>query len=165
MSEASNSDAAREGMAGMLARHRALYLGSGGTKGHIYDLSESGKAPLIPTLLLRTIGRKSGKVSIQPLIYGIYGTEWVIIASKGGAADHPGWYYNLTAEPDVQIQVATQCFRATCREAEGEERARVWDYMARLFPPYNDYQRLAGDRQIPVVMMLPGEPMPVLTAD
>jgi len=146
-------------------RHRDLYLASGGAEGHIYDLANLGTSGLLPTLLLRTIGRKSGAVHILPLIYGVYGNEWVIVASKGGSPAHPAWYHNLMAMPDVVFQVATQAFRATCREAAGEERERVWDYMARLFPPYVTYQARATDRLIPVVMMKPVEPVPVLTGD
>lgn len=160
-----NSEEARAQRRTVIDQHREIYLGSGGTEGHIYDMSAALPGGYLPTLLLRTIGRKSGKVYTHPLIYGIYGDEWVIIASKGGAPVHPGWYHNLHGEGQVQFQVATQCFNASVREIEGEERTRVWDYMSRLYPPYVEYQDRATDRLIPVIMMKPLTPAPILRAD
>lgn len=165
MSDDFNSDAARARRMDVIRRHREMYLTSGGTQGHIFDLSEMGPGGLLPTLLLRTVGRKTGKIHFQPLIYGFYAGEWVIVASKGGAPVHPGWYHNMKAEGQTTFQVATQCFRASIREPQGEERARVWDYMARLFPSYNDYQANSQGREIPIVMMKPIEALPVLKAE
>lgn len=157
-----------EGSERLLARtqnfvddHRALYLSSGGTEGHIVDMSHAGAPGFTPTLLIRTIGRKSGKVQVAPLIYGVYGREWVVIGSKGGAPEHPAWYLNLREKPGVEFQVGPQAFSGQWREAEGEERARVWDYMGRVYPPYADYQSGAGDRQIPVILLLPSQEIPV----
>lgn len=151
-----------EGSERLLARtqnfvddHRALYLSSGGSKGHLVDMSHAGAPGITPTLLLRTIGRKSGKAQISPLIYGVYGREWVVIGSKGGAPEHPAWYLNLRERPAVEFQIGTQAFSGEWREAEGEERERVWDYIGRVYPPYGDYQGGAGGRVIPVVMLLP----------
>lgn len=156
-----NSEEARQQRRTVIDHHRDIYLSSGGTEGHIYDMSVL-PGGFLPTLLLRTIGRKSGKVYTHPLIYGIYGDEWVIIASKGGAPVHPGWYHNLHDAGQVQFQVATQCFNASVREIEGEERERVWDYMSRLYPPYVEYQDRATDRLIPVIMLKPLTPAPIL---
>jgi deazaflavin-dependent oxidoreductase (nitroreductase family) len=135
--------------------HRALYLRSGGREGHIVDLSHAGARGRLPTLLLRTTGRRSGKPQIVPLIYGLHGDEWVVIGSKGGAPEHPAWYLNLAAAPVAAIQVATQAFTAEWREAEGEEREAVWAYMEQVYPPYADYQAAAQERIIPVVMLRP----------
>jgi deazaflavin-dependent oxidoreductase (nitroreductase family) len=76
----------------------------------------------------------------------------VIVASRGGAPDHPGWYKNLVAQPDVQVQVAADRFRARARTAVGEERTRLWRAMALLFPPYDEYQAKTT-REIPVVVL------------
>jgi deazaflavin-dependent oxidoreductase (nitroreductase family) len=148
-----------------IADHRARYLASGGAEGHLIDMSHVGVPGLTPTLLLGTVGRRSGARLIAPLIYGCYGKEWVVIASKGGSPEHPAWFLNMREQAEVAFQVATQCFRATWREAEGEERARVWDYMGGIYPPYHDYQQTAGARRIPVVMLRPGAPIPVFAPD
>lgn len=145
--------------------HRGLYLRSGGAAGHVVDLTHAGARGLLPTLLLKTRGRRSGKTSIVPLIYGVFGDEWVVVGSKGGAAEHPAWFLNLEAQPDTAFQVATQAFGAAWRLAEGEEEARVWSYMEHLYPPYADYRTAAGGRRIPLVMLRPKAPAPVFTAD
>lgn len=144
--------------------HRALYLRSGGAAGHIVDLSHAGARGLLPTLLLKTKGRRSGRASIVPLIYGVFGDEWVVVGSKGGAPEHPAWFLNLQAEPGVAFQVATQAFAASWRLAEGEERNQVWGYMQHLYPPYADYLAAAGGRTIPLVMLAPQGEVPVFTA-
>lgn len=151
-----------EGSEQLLARtqnfvedHRALYLSSQGTKGHIVDMTHAGSPGLTPTLLLKTIGRKSGKTHVAPLIYGIFGREWVVIASKGGAPENPAWYLNLIERPDAEFQVGSQAFAAVWREAEGLERPRIWSYMGGVYPPYADYQDGAGDRVIPVILLRP----------
>ncbi len=138
--------------------HLALYLDSGGADGHIMDMSHVGVPGLLPTLLLKTRGRRSGADRIVPLIYGVHGLHWVVIGSRGGTPDHPFWYLNLQGQREVEFQVATQCFRGTWREAEGDERQGVWDYMAHLFPPYRDYEQATrGQRRIPVIMLRPRE--------
>jgi deazaflavin-dependent oxidoreductase (nitroreductase family) len=136
------------------ARHRDEYLRSGGTQGHIVDISEVGGHAFTTHCLIRLRGRKSGATRINPLIYGAYGGEIVIVASKGGADSHPDWYLNLRASDHVDVQIATQAFRASWREPEGAERHRVWDFMAHVYPPYINYQR-STERHIPVVMMKP----------
>lgn len=151
-----DSDAVREKYGSFIDQHLATYLDSGGTEGHIMDMSHTGVNALLPTLLLKTRGRRTGRELIVPLIYGCYGQEWVVIASRGGMPQHPAWYLNLREQKETAFQVATQCFRATWREAAGEEQDRVWAYMAHLFPPYRDYRRAtAGQRDIPVIMLRP----------
>jgi len=145
-------------------QHRTSYLESGGTRGHIMDFQHAGARGLLPTLLLKTTGRRSGKTSIVPLIYGLHGDEWVVIGSKGGALEHPAWFLNLEAQPGVEFQVATQAFKASWRIAEGAERERVWAAMQLLYPPYETYLDAAGGRVIPVVLLKPIEEVPTFKA-
>jgi deazaflavin-dependent oxidoreductase (nitroreductase family) len=145
--------------------HRASYLSSGGVQGHIMDLTHAGARGLLPTLLLKTTGRRTGKTLTVPLIYGVYGDEWVVVGSKGGSPDHPDWFLNLQARPEVAFQVATQAFQAEWRVAGGEERQRVWAYMEHLYPPYATYRVVAGERIIPLVMLRPLSQLPVFKPD
>jgi len=139
-----------------VARHRDSYLSSGGQAGHILDYRHLGGHRFTTTLLLETVGRKTGDKRITPLIYGDTGGEVVIVASKGGADIHPAWYWNLTAAPEVGCQIGGQAFRAGWREPQGEERGRIWAFMADLYPPYRDYQA-ATEREIPLVCLIPGD--------
>src|SRR5664279_3712393 len=79
-----------------------------------------------PMLLLRTVGRRSSQPRTAALLYVRDGDAYVVIASKGGAPQHPGWFHNLVAQPDVQIQVGRDRFPVRARVAEGEERSRLW---------------------------------------
>ena len=136
------------------ATHRELYLRTGGMQGHVIDLTEVGGHSFTTHCLIRVQGRRSGATRITPLIYGDIGGEIVIVASKGGADQHPEWYLNLRASDHVDLQIATQAFRASWREPEGDERHKIWDFMARAFPPYINYQKSTA-RHIPLVMMTP----------
>lgn len=104
------------------------------------------------TLLLTTIGRKTGKRHTTPLIYREQGGAYTVIASKGGADDPPQWYVNLEANPEVEVQVRGDRFRARARTATPEEKPRMWEAMAETWPAYDDYQRKT-DRVIPVVVL------------
>jgi deazaflavin-dependent oxidoreductase (nitroreductase family) len=139
-----------------VAQHRNSYIASGGREGHILDYRHLGGHRFTTTLLLETVGRKSGEQRITPLIYGDTGGEVVIVASKGGADVHPAWYLNLTAMDEARFQIGGQAFRATWREPSGEDRRRIWDFMADLYPPYRDYQA-ATRREIPIVCFAPGD--------
>jgi deazaflavin-dependent oxidoreductase (nitroreductase family) len=90
-------------------------------KAHLFDCSIGGGKPLTLTLLLTMKGRKSGRDISTPLIYGTHGPAYVVIASKGGAPDHPDWYKNLVADPMCHIQVGKQAYRARARTAKGRE--------------------------------------------
>ncbi|MGH7052412.1 MAG: nitroreductase family deazaflavin-dependent oxidoreductase, partial [Stellaceae bacterium] len=99
-------------------------------------------------------GRKSGERFIFPLFYGETGASYFVIASKGGAPQHPGWYRNILANPQVEVQVGTVKMAARARTATGEERARLWKKALEFWPPYADYQKKTA-REIPVVMLDP----------
>jgi deazaflavin-dependent oxidoreductase (nitroreductase family) len=123
-------------------------------KGHLWDSTAVGGPGLLPTLLLHTRGRKSGRTSVVPLIYKKVGQGFVIIASKGGAPSHPAWYLNLLADPECEIQVENDHYRLKARTAVDEERESLWLQLAEIYPPYIDYQ-IATDRKIPVVVLEP----------
>ncbi len=124
--------------------HLRRYLETDGVDGHLWNG--------VPTLLLTTRGRRSGEWITLPLIYGTHGCACVLVASKGGHPRHPAWYSNLVAEPEVRVQVGADRFTARARTAQGEERARLWTEMRRIWPQYDDYQR-ATAREIPVVVL------------
>lgn len=107
---------------------------------------------MCPTLLLTTVGRKSGKDLQLPLIFGRAGADYVVVASKGGAPAHPAWYVNLAANPEVRVQVKAEKFKAHAHTAEGAERAKLWPMMVDIYGPYADYQKKT-DRQIPIVVL------------
>jgi deazaflavin-dependent oxidoreductase (nitroreductase family) len=134
--------------------HVSRYLASNGADGHMITLPNNPSGA-VPTLLLTTTGRRSGEKFIFPLIYGTTGDSYVIVASKGGAPEHPGWYRNLVADPLVDVQAGDKRFRARARTTSGDERTRLWNQMAALFPPYTEYQQKAPGREIPVVVLDP----------
>ena len=135
--------------------HSNRYLSSGGVDGHIYKVTPAGYAEMtVPSLLLTTTGRKSGEKYIFPLFYGQIGNSYIIVASKGGAPDHPSWYKNLLVHPDAEVQVGTKRLKAKARTASGEERTRLWQEALKFWPPYADYEKKT-ERQIPVVVLDP----------
>ncbi len=106
-------------------------------------------------LLLTTTGRKSGEPRTTPLIHrtdGADGDTWVVIASKGGAPEHPDWFENLAADPDIEIQVRDERIPVAATTAEGDERERLWKLMTEVWPDYDTYQA-STDREIPVVVL------------
>jgi deazaflavin-dependent oxidoreductase (nitroreductase family) len=103
-------------------------------------------------LLLTTRGRKTGQIRTTPLIHRADGENWVIVASKGGAPAHPGWYENLAADPDVEIQVLGEQIPVRAHDASGPERERLWAAMVEEWPAYEDY-KVRTDREIPVVVL------------
>jgi deazaflavin-dependent oxidoreductase (nitroreductase family) len=138
-----------------MIKHANRYLSSGGTDGHMYKANVPQRGEMIvPSLLLTTTGRKSGDKFIFPLYYGTEGNSYIIVASKGGAPEHPGWYRNLLANPVVEVQVGTKKLTARARTTSGDERARLWKKALEFWPPYADYQ-LKTDREIPVVVLDP----------
>jgi deazaflavin-dependent oxidoreductase (nitroreductase family) len=136
-------------------QHANRYLKSGGSEGHMYKINVPGRGEITaPALLLTTTGRKSGEKFIFPLFYGTDGDSYIVVASKGGAPEHPGWYRNLLAKPDVDVQVGTKKLKARARTATGDERARLWKKALEFWPPYADYA-LKTEREIPVVVLDP----------
>jgi deazaflavin-dependent oxidoreductase (nitroreductase family) len=123
----------------------------------MWDSTPVGGPGPLPTLLLTTLGRKSGEPRALPLIYGEAGGAYVVIASKGGLPNHPIWFLNLQAHPACELMVGPKHVRARARVAEGEERERLWRQMAELYPPYDEYQQRAGSRTIPVVVLEPAD--------
>lgn len=137
---------------GWIAQHREQYQ-KNPEQGHMWDSTAAGGPGPLPTLLLTTKGRKSGKESIMPLLYGKVDGGYAIIASKGGDPKHPGWYHNIKAQGQVGVQVAADKFTANTRVATGAERTKVWDQMVAMYPPFADYKVNAGAREIPVVIL------------
>ena len=134
--------------------HVARYLSTNGADGYLWDASLGGGKGLVPTLLLTTIGRKSGRALTLPLIFGSSGADYVVVASKGGAPTHPAWYLNLQANPEVKLQVKAEKFSARARTANAAERPALWHKMVEIYAPYTQYQTKT-DRQIPIVVLTP----------
>jgi deazaflavin-dependent oxidoreductase (nitroreductase family) len=132
--------------------HVKTYLESKGKQGHVYPGPFTGAD--IVTLLLRTTGRRSGRILYSPLIYRDLGDEFLIVASKGGHDQHPAWFFNLTAVPEATFQVGEHCYSGTWRIAAGEERERAWQHMVEKYPEYNNYQAVT-QRQLPVILLKP----------
>lgn len=108
-----------------------------------------------PMLLLRTVGRKTGEPRTSALLYVPDGDDRIVIASKGGAPNHPGWYHNLVAQPDVEIQVGRERIPVRARVAEGDERTRLWAKADEVNKgQYAAYQSRT-ERTIPVVVLSP----------
>lgn len=105
-------------------------------------------------LLLTTTGRSSGEERTTPLIHRTDNGRWIVIASKGGAPEHPAWYRNLQADPEATIQVHGDVMPVVATTAEGEERSRLWSMMTEVWPAYDEYQTKT-DREIPVVVLSP----------
>jgi F420H(2)-dependent quinone reductase len=126
--------------------HRSLYRRTGGRVG--------GKMGKVPVLLLTTTGRKSGQPRTQPLSYTEAGDGYAVIASKGGAPQHPLWYLNLQANPLADVTVGRETRKVRARDTEGEERQRLWHALADLYPGYDKYAQKTT-RQIPVVVLEP----------
>jgi deazaflavin-dependent oxidoreductase (nitroreductase family) len=125
--------------------HVRRYRETGGELGHIWKEGST-------ILLLTTKGRKTGKPRTTPLIYARDGDDYVIVASQGGAPEHPGWYRNLEKDANVEIQVLDEVFPARARTAEGEERERLWRLANEVWPHYDEYATRT-DRVIPVVVI------------
>ena len=108
--------------------------------------------------LLRVTGAKTGKVRHTPLVYTRDGDKLLLVASRGGDVRHPAWYRNLVANPQVGFSIGGTEREYTAREAEGEERERAWRLVNRTYAGYDAYQKRAGSRRIPVLVLEPAEP-------
>ena len=128
------------------AEHIRKYRETNGEVGYLWNGA--------PCLILTTKGRRSGQVRDSALICNFDGDNCVIVGSMGGAPKHPQWYLNLTADPNVTVQVKGERFSATARTAEGAERDRLWELMCEVWPNYDQYQERTT-RRIPVVVLEP----------
>ena len=126
--------------------HVRQYEATGGKVGHDWNGTSC--------LILRTKGRKTGALRKFPLIYGRDGQDYVLVASKGGYPKNPGWYENLVAHPDAEIQVRDKIIPVTARTGSAEDKKRVWPTMVKEWPDYDTYQQ-GTPRDIPVVLLRP----------
>ncbi|MCB2048840.1 MAG: nitroreductase family deazaflavin-dependent oxidoreductase [Novosphingobium sp.] len=124
--------------------HVKRYQETDGEVGYLWNGS--------PTLLFTTIGRKSGEPRTNPIIFTPVGDKYVIIASKGGAPAHPAWYLNIQENPNIEVQVKADKFKATARTAESPEREELWAEAIKNWPSFDIYQSRT-DRKIPVVVI------------
>jgi deazaflavin-dependent oxidoreductase (nitroreductase family) len=108
----------------------------------------------MPMLLLTTWGRHTGRLRTAPLLYLPVDGVFVLVASNGGARQHPTWWFNLRARPEVLVQVGPVRGRAQARAATGDERRRYWPLLLQVYPPYSRYQART-DREIPLVILQP----------
>jgi deazaflavin-dependent oxidoreductase (nitroreductase family) len=107
-----------------------------------------------PIVVVTSIGAKTGKLRKTPLMRVEHEGEYAIVASEGGAPEHPGWYWNLTKNPHVELQDGPEKKAYTAREVEGAERATWWKRAVAAWPSYEEYQHRT-DRQIPVFVLTP----------
>ena len=127
--------------------HVERYQATDGREGHDWRKGA-------PVLLLTTTGRTSGQERTTPLIYQSYGDSYLVIASRGGAPSPPAWYRNLKADPEVQVQIKGDKFRARARTATSDEKPAMWQKMTGVWPDYDAYQQRT-EREIPVVVLEP----------
>lgn len=127
------------------AEHVRRYQETDGEVGHIWREGST-------VLILTTTTRKTGRQYSTPLIYGRDGDRFLLVASKGGADEHPDWYLNLVANPEVQVQVKGDRFAARARTADADEKARLWPVMTAVWPYYDEYQTKTT-RDLPLVIL------------
>jgi deazaflavin-dependent oxidoreductase (nitroreductase family) len=124
--------------------HVRRYVESDGAEGHDWQGTT--------VLILTTKGRHSGQRRSTPLIYQRHGEDYLVVASKGGADEPPAWYLNLSADPEVELQVGGERFVARARTASAQEKPELWRTMTATWPAYDEYQEKTG-REIPVVVL------------
>ena len=125
-----------------------LYESSGGTQAT--TLRDTG----LPVVIITNLGVTSGKVRKTPVMRVEHEGRYAAVASKGGAPEHPLWYHNLRANPDVELQDGPGKQDMVAREVSGSERAEWWERAVAAFPPYAEYQEKTS-RQIPVFVLEP----------
>ena len=124
--------------------HVQAYIDTDGERGYEWRGTQC--------LLLTTTGRKTGQPRILPLIFAPDGDRFVIVASKGGAPEHPAWYHNVKAHPQVTAQDGDTVVELTAREVSGTERKHWWELAVQAYPPYAEYQ-VKTERLIPVFVL------------
>ena len=151
-----------EGLDGELARrvikvmarvNVAVYRLTRGRIGGTWRIGAGLHKP-VPICLLEHRGRKTGKLRTTPLVYLEDGDRVIVVASQAGRPEHPMWYLNLLANPDVTVQVGRERRPMRARVAEGAERAELWTRLVDLYADYDSYQSWT-DRVIPVVVLTP----------
>ena len=105
-----------------------------------------------PIILMHTIGAKSGKVRLNPVMYKAVGDNLAVFASMAGAPTNPAWYYNIVANPEFDVEVGTETFAVSARVADAEERATIWEDQKSAYPQFAEYEA-STDREIPVVIL------------
>ncbi|WP_345496763.1 nitroreductase/quinone reductase family protein [Nocardia callitridis] len=142
-----------------------IYLGRRSTKLHVagYRWSKGRFGahlmgwPSARILLLDHVGAKSGTPRTSPLMYHDAGAYLAVVASKGGQPTHPAWFHNLKAHPDTTIQIGAQVRRVRARVSTDAERDALWRKCVEFYPGYEFFQRNAGNRRIPIVILDPRE--------
>ncbi|QCD59905.1 nitroreductase family deazaflavin-dependent oxidoreductase [Streptomyces hawaiiensis] len=127
-----------------------LYESSGGTEGTTLQGSN------MPVVVLTSRGARSGKLRKTPVMRVEHEGRYAVVASLGGSPKHPVWYFNLRADPHVELQDGPVKRDMTAREVTGEEKAAWWERSVAAYPAYSDYQKKT-DREIPVFVLEPGE--------
>ncbi len=112
----------------------------------------------VPTLLLTAVGRKSGKPRTVPLLYVETDDGYAIVASFGGAPQHPAWYLNLQETPQARVQIEDRVIPVTASTASAQEKARLWPRFTEVYADYDDYQKVT-ERDIPVVLLRASSPI------
>ena len=125
-----------------------LYESSGGTQGT--TLLSTG----LPVVIVTNLGASSGKVRKTPVMRVEHDGRYAMVASKGGAPEHPLWYYNVRANPRVELQDGPDKQDMIAREVSGDERAEWWKQAVAAYPPYAEYQEKT-EREIPVFVLEP----------
>ncbi|MDA5280498.1 nitroreductase/quinone reductase family protein [Streptomyces sp. Isolate_45] len=125
--------------------HVRTYVSSGGADGHLWRG--------VPTLLLTTVDRATGRTVRTPLIYGRDAGRHLLVAAASGGPHHPAWYENLTAHPEVRLQVGPRVLAGRARTADRAERETYWEAMTALWPLFDDHQASAWPRELPLVIV------------
>jgi deazaflavin-dependent oxidoreductase (nitroreductase family) len=126
--------------------HVKAYRETNGEEGYLWNGATA--------LLLTTTGRKSGQPRTSPLIFAQDGDDYLVVASMGGAPQHPQWYLNITANPEAEVQVKADVIPVTARTASDDEKPRLWKIVTEQWPNYDVYQTRT-DRVIPLVVLSP----------
>lgn len=111
--------------------------------------------PILPTLILHHVGRKSGEARATPLAHLVDGDSYLVVGSNWGQEHHPAWALNISDNPEVEVEVKGRRFPAVAHRLEGDERAAAWDKMCDLWPSFGSYEQTAGDRHIRLFALRP----------
>lgn len=137
----------------MSTLHTRLYRATGGRIGKNWRIGSAVRNG-VPICLLTTVGRKSGQPRTAPLCYMADGDRIILVASQGGTPTNPQWYYNLLANPAVEIRIGRRSQQMRARRADAAERARLWPKLVDVYADYASYQSWT-EREIPVVICEP----------